>query len=75
LGAGEPLLGLPTLLPYPHLCSSFLPGEPADWYDPQGVVIAPFKLIAMLAGLVLLPLVSRLTAARWPARALMQVEQ
>lgn len=44
VGGGEPLLGLPALIPYPEAL--------------------PFKTLAALAGLVLLPLVSRMTA-RW----------
>ena len=46
LGGGEPLLGLPALIPYPE-----------DW---------PFRTAAAAAGLVLLPVVSRLTARREP---------
>lgn len=46
VGGGEPLLGLPALLPYP-----------------DGL---PFRTLAAALGLVLLPLVSRLTA-RWDA--------
>jgi high affinity choline transporter 7 len=41
LGGGEPLFGLPALIPYP------------EWW--------PFKTIAAGAGMILLPLVSRLT--------------
>ena len=44
VGGGEPLLGLPALIPYPETL--------------------PFKTIAASAGLVLLPVVSRMTA-RW----------
>lgn len=50
LGGGEPLLGLPALLPYP------------DGF--------PFRTLAAVAGLVLLPLVSRLTARQDPPRPL-----
>jgi len=46
LGGGEPLFGMPALIPYPELL--------------------PFKTFAAAAGLVLLPVVSRLTA-RWSA--------
>jgi high affinity choline transporter 7 len=46
VGGGEPLLGLPALIPYPETL--------------------PFRTIAAVAGLILLPLVSRLTA-RWDA--------
>jgi high affinity choline transporter 7 len=50
VGGGEPLLGVPAILPYP-------PGT-------------PFRTIAAVVGLVLLPLVSRLTGASDPARPL-----
>jgi solute carrier family 5 (high affinity choline transporter), member 7 len=46
IGGGEPLFGIPALIPYP------------DW--------VPFKTLAAAAGLVLLPLVSRVTAS-WAA--------
>ena len=49
-GAGEPLLGLPMLLPLP--------------VDAAGAVRIPIKSIAMLAGLVSMWLVSRVTAGR-----------
>lgn len=64
LGGGEPLLGIPALIPYGDLMQAILPGSASDWYDSVGSNLAPFKLLAMLAGLVLLPVVSRLTA-RW----------
>ena len=44
VGGGEPLLGVPALIPYPET--------------------VPFRTVAALAGIVLLPLVSRATA-RW----------
>jgi high affinity choline transporter 7 len=44
LGGGEPLFGIPALIPYP------------EWW--------PFKTAAAAAGMVLLPLVSRLTNHR-----------
>ena len=50
LGGGEPLFGIPALIPYP------------EWW--------PFKTVAAAAGLVLLPLVSRLTAAAAPPNPL-----
>ena len=43
LGGGEPLFGIPALIPYP------------EW--------VPFKTVAAGVGLILLPVVSRLTAA------------
>jgi len=52
-GAGEPLLGLPMLLPLP--------------VDAAGAVRIPIKSIAMLAGLASMWLVSRATQAACPA--------
>jgi high affinity choline transporter 7 len=52
-GVGEPLLGLPRLLPLP--------------LDAAGVPTLPIKTLAMLAGLAAMWLVSRATAARCPA--------
>ena len=50
LGGGEPLFGIPALIPYPDYL--------------------PFKTMAALTGLVLLPLVSRLTNTWSPPRPL-----
>ncbi len=57
LGGGEPLLGLPHFIPYPEI----LTGNPAGWYD-AGTMLFPYKILAAGAGIVALPLVSRLTA-------------
>jgi high affinity choline transporter 7 len=68
LGGGEPLFGMPHFIPYPEIFTS----DPASWYD-SGVMLFPFKTLASLVGMVLLPVVSRLTA-RWDApRALQNV--
>ena len=67
LGGGEPLLGLPYFIPYPELFAAILPGSAADWYDPStGAMLFPFKAVAAGAGLIVLPVVSRLSA-RWEA--------
>jgi Na+/proline symporter len=50
LGGGEPLFGIPALIPYP------------DW--------VPFRTVAAVAGMVLLPAVSRLTSRLSPPREL-----
>lgn len=69
LGGGEPLFGIPPLVPYPELLAAVLPGSPARWYD-HGVLLFPYKTLAALTGLAVIPLVSRLTA-RWdPPRRL-----
>jgi high affinity choline transporter 7 len=67
LGGGEPLFSLSHFIPYPELFASLLPGKPADWYEPgTGALLFPFKTLAAAVGLLLLPIVSRLTA-RWDA--------
>jgi high affinity choline transporter 7 len=67
LGGGEPLFGLPPVIPYPEIFASFLPGDPASWYEAEtGTLLFPFKTLAAAAGVLLLPVVSRLTA-RWAA--------
>ena len=53
LGGGEPLFGMPMLLPYP------------EWL--------PFKTVAAAAGMILLPLVSRLTKDLSAPRPLREV--
>ncbi len=75
LGGGEPLFGLPPVLPYTEWFSAILPGPAASWYDStNGALLFPYKTLAAAAGLVVLPVVSRLTA-RWdPPRALRNVE-
>lgn len=63
IGGGEPLLGLKPLIGYPEMFAGVLPGLPADWYDPNnGAMLFPFKTLAAATGLMVLPLVSRLTA-------------
>lgn len=74
LGGGEPLFGLPPLLPYPEWLAPILPGSAASWYDPAtGALLFPYKTLAAVAGAIVLPAVSRLTA-RWdPPRVLRNV--
>jgi len=57
-GGGEPVLGIPRLIPYPMIDAA------------SGAVLFPFRTTAMLAGLLTIVLVSRLTARRDPPRAL-----
>ena len=65
LGGGEPLFGMAPTIPYPELFAAVLPGPAAAWYDPAtGALLFPYKTLAALAGVVCLPVVSRLTA-RW----------
>ena len=60
-GGGEPTLGIPALLPYP--C------------DAEGVVIFPFRTLAMLSGLISIIVVSRLTQKKYPARVLQEIPE
>jgi high affinity choline transporter 7 len=72
VGGGEPLLGLKPLIPYPELFTH----HPADWYDPAtGAMLFPFKTLAAVAGMILLPVVSRLTARYSRARKLANLHQ
>jgi high affinity choline transporter 7 len=65
LGGGEPLFDLPPLIPYPEIIAHVVPIDPASWYDPKtGALLLPYKTVAAAVGMVLLPVVSRLTA-RW----------
>ncbi len=57
LGGGEPALGLPRWLPYPMV-------------DSDGIINFPFRTTSMLAGLVTIFMVSRLTARLSPPRPL-----
>jgi high affinity choline transporter 7 len=50
IGGGEPLFGIPALIPYP------------EW--------VPFKTVAAATGLVLIPVISRLTQQQFPAKPL-----
>lgn len=69
LGGGEPLFGIPPLIPYAELCAHLLPGDAASWYEAgTGAALFPFRTLAAVVGLITLPLVSRLSQ-RWnPAR-------
>ncbi len=73
LGGGEPIFGLEPLIPYPELFAVMLPDGPAAWYvETNGVraTLFPFKTLAFVVGMVLLPVVSRLTVRRDPPRTL-----
>jgi high affinity choline transporter 7 len=65
LGGGEPLFGMRPLIPYPELLSAVLPGAAGSWYEAgTGALLFPYKTLAAAAGMITLPLVSRLTL-RW----------
>jgi high affinity choline transporter 7 len=60
LGGGEPLLGLAPFIPYPELTAHLVGGDPSAWYDASGTMLWPYRTLAAVAGVVLLPVVSRL---------------
>ncbi len=65
LGGGEPILGIPATIPYGEILSRALPGMSGVWFDPrEHATLFPVRTFAAVVGLVLLPVVSRLTA-RW----------
>jgi solute carrier family 5 (high affinity choline transporter), member 7 len=65
LGAGEPILAVPAFIPYTEIFAGLLPGGSEGWLDSTGhATLFPVRTFAAVVGLVLLPLVSRLTA-RW----------
>jgi high affinity choline transporter 7 len=65
LGGGEPILGIGAFIPYAEIFRAVLPGASEAWFDADaGATLFPVRSLAAAAGLVLLPLVSRLTA-RW----------
>ena len=57
LGGGEPVLGIPTWIPYPMV-------------DAEGVINFPFRTTSMIAGLLTSIIVSRLSAKFSPVRPL-----
>lgn len=61
-GGGEPALGIPQILPYPMV-------------DPtSGLVLFPFRTLAMVSGLMAIFVVSRVTQKRCPAVGLRMPE-
>ena len=64
LGGGEPLFGVPPFLPYAEVAARLAHADPASWYAADGSLLFPFRTIAAATGLMLLPVVSRLTAHR-----------
>ncbi len=56
-GGGEPALNIPRLIPYPMI-------------NDEGVVLFPFRTLAMVAGLIAIVVVSRLTQRYSPAEPL-----
>ncbi len=54
-GGGEPALGIPTIIPYPMI--------------EEGVVLFPFRTLAMVSGLVTIFVVSRLAGSKYNSAA------
>jgi high affinity choline transporter 7 len=63
LETDDGLIGFGAFIPYVELCASILPGSPGDWYNSIGATMLPVRTLAMLAGLVIMPVVSRLTTS------------
>lgn len=59
-GGGEPALGLPAFLPYPMI--------------EDGVVLFPFRTLAMVGGLLTIIIVSRLTQKSCPPQPLTKLK-
>lgn len=59
-GGGDPTLGIPTVIPFPMI--------------EDGVVLFPFRTLAMVSGLVVSVVVSRLTQTISPPKELVVVE-
>jgi solute carrier family 5 (high affinity choline transporter), member 7 len=75
LGGGISILGLPAIVPYADIWGRMSGQDPAGWYDlATGESVFPTRILAAAAGLVILPAVSRLTAAWDPPRVLGKVD-
>jgi high affinity choline transporter 7 len=66
-------IGFPALLRLPEWFPGLFPGSPTDWYEANGAASYPIRTMAAAAGMILLPLVSRLTARLDPPRPLRDV--
>ena len=58
-GGGDPTLGIPIIIPYPMI--------------EDGIVLFPFRTLAMLSGLITIILVSRFTSKKSPPKQLFKV--
>jgi solute carrier family 5 (high affinity choline transporter), member 7 len=75
LGGGISILGLPALVPYAEIWGRWSGQDPGEWYDlATGESVFPTRILAAVGGIVILPLVSRLTAVWDPPRVLGKVD-
>ncbi|HVU87323.1 MAG TPA: sodium:solute symporter family protein [Pirellulales bacterium] len=75
LGSGIPEFGLPAFIPYAELSSRVTGQDPGEWYDlATGQSVFPARVLAAVVGLIVLPLVSRVTAGWDAPRVLGRVE-
>jgi high affinity choline transporter 7 len=65
LQSDDRVIGFGAFIPYAEIFAGILPGSPSDWYDSIGATHFPVRTVAMLSGLIILPLVSRLAPARY----------
>ncbi len=71
LAAGEAALGVPRAIDYDAVLGRVLPAGAGLWFDPAGdATLFPVRTFAAVVGLLLLPLVSRLTGKWDPPRPL-----
>jgi hypothetical protein len=70
LETNDGAVGFAALLRLPDWLPGLFPGSPGDWYEANGAAAYPVRTIAAAAGMILLPVVSRLTARRDPPRPL-----
>jgi high affinity choline transporter 7 len=70
VGGGIAIFSIPAAIPYAQMFAGVLPGDVSAWTAEDGSSLLPIRTLSAVAGLILLPLVSRLTA-RWdPPRPL-----
>lgn len=63
-------IGFPALLRLPEWFPGLFPGPASDWYDAIGAATYPVRTLAAGVGMILLPVVSRMTGSWDPPRPL-----
>jgi high affinity choline transporter 7 len=56
-------IGFPALLRLPEWFPGLFPGPASDWYDTAGAATYPIRTLAAGVGMILLPVVSRMTGS------------